>query len=145
MRWFESNLVEMLRRTPLGRGTKTLKRSGFKSRGSGLKATKSLTAKKSMNKVGKVGKANLDANKLIRAYLKRSPIQYCELGFSECLGTSFLQIAHKHPRAWYKGDVELLADPKLWIVACQNCHQTLDKRTDESKQLTETVFEQLRP
>jgi len=95
-----------------------------------------------LNRVGKIGRANLAANKLIRAYIQENSINpVCELGLSGCLGRMFLTIAHRHKRAWYKGNVELLADPNEWISACQNCHATIEVNRD----LTEGVFEKLRP
>ena len=137
----------MLRKTPLKRGTKQLKRSGFarkttftlknsttgkpsgKNRGSGLK------------RVGTIGKANLKANQIIREYLEIHPIHSCELMFEDCLGNMFLQVAHKHKRAWYKGEVAKLSDPNEWVCACTNCHNRIEHDSD----LTEKVFTQLRP
>lgn len=98
-----------------------------------------------MKRVGTIGKANLKANQIIREYLEQYPIHHCELMFDGCLGNMFLQVAHKHPRAWYKGDVAKLSDPNQWLCACQVCHSILDARTDKSKELTENVFKQLRP
>lgn len=141
----------MLRRTPLAKGSKQLKRSGFarkthvplKNRTTGQISAKKRTS--GLKRVGAVGKANLEANKIIRAYLEANPIQRCELKFALCLGGLFLQVAHKHPRAWYKGDVALLSDPKQYVIACTSCHEMLDGRSEMSKQLTEKVFRQLRP
>lgn len=90
-----------------------------------------------LRKVGKVGKANIEANKLIKA---QNPAQYCEIRLEECLGGMYLTIAHKHKRAWYKGDVELLSDPNEYVVACVNCHN----RIEHNAELTEQVFKRLR-
>lgn len=133
--------ILMLRKTPLKRGNSQLKSTVFRSK---LTAT-GFKTHKTINRVGKVGRANAEANKRIRLYLEANPIHHCELMFEDCLGNMYLQVAHKHPRAWYKGNVELLSDPNEYVIACQSCHEILDKRTDASKKLTEEVFARLRP
>lgn len=98
-----------------------------------------------LKRIGKIGNANMQANKLIREILEGKQIGYCELRLAGCLGDFPLQIAHRHQRAWYKGNVELLAHPKQWVVACQHCHEQIDKRTPEAWELTEDMFSKLRP
>ena len=98
-----------------------------------------------LKKIGKVGRANLDANTRIKKMLENEQIEYCELRLAGCLGNFLLQVAHRHQRAWYKGNPELLAEKKQWVIACQNCHEIIDKRTDEAWKLTEEIFDKLRP
>lgn len=93
---------------------------------------------------GKVGKANEDANKIIRRILEGGEIGYCQIQLEGCMGNWPLQVVHRHPRAWYKGNVELLSSQKQWIIGCQVCHEQLDRRTDKSKALTEEVFNRIR-
>lgn len=90
-----------------------------------------------LNRIGKVGRANLLANKLIKA---QNPPQYCEVRLEGCLGGMFLTIAHHEKRNWYRGDAELLSDKKHWVVACITCHEKMEF----NKQLTEEVFKRLR-
>lgn len=144
---FESGRAEMLRKTPLKRGTKQLKRSGF-ARKTGFERKNSVTGKlggkkrgSSLKRVGTIGKANLKANQIIREYLEMHPIHHCEIMFVGCLGNMFLQVAHKHKRAWYKGDVEKLSDPDEWVCACDFCHNAIE----HDKELTDQVFARLRP
>ena len=103
-----------------------MKRSGFLKRNTPLR------------KVGKIGKANLKANKIIREQEKP---EYCEVSLPDCARGLFLTIAHRHKRAWYKGDSELLSDKNQWIVACVNCHDKIE----HNQKLTEEVFNYLRP
>lgn len=94
-----------------------------------------------LSKIGKVGTANLEARKRIATLAEELGLNYCEIGLQGCLVTSFLAPAHRHKRAWYKGNVELLADYEQWIAACQNCHNQIE----HDKELTERFFNKLRP
>lgn len=91
----------------------------------------------SLKKVGRVGKANIEANKRIKL---QNPVQYCEIQLEECLGTMYLTIAHKHKRAWYKGNVKLLSDPNEYVIGCVNCHNKIE----HNKELTDKIFKRLR-
>ena len=104
----------------------------------GFKAKK---GSKLLKRVGKVGKANLEANKLIKEIVEHEQITYCEMRLPNCLLTWPLQIAHKHKRAYYKGEVAKLADYKEWVIACQNCHTA----TEWNRELNEEIFNRLRP
>lgn len=116
---------------------KPLKRTPFRSKtgltrgGGGLRRTK-------LRKVGVIGKANLEANRRLKEVL--AGITICEVKLKDCLGGMFLTNAHRHKRAWYKGDVELLSDYKQVIRACVNCHDKIEFDED----LTEEMFIRLR-
>jgi len=100
-----------------------------------------------MRKIGPVGKANQRANRKLREVLTATTCEIGALGwpeFQDCLGPMFLQNVHRHPRSWYKGDSDLLADINQVVRGCTDCHARLDRRTDESKELTERVFTRLR-
>jgi hypothetical protein len=109
-----------------------------------LKSHKQLKAKKSINKVGKVGRANKTARGLIADYAKAMDLKSCEIGplglTTGCTKTWPVAPAHRHKRAWYKGDAVLLASPKQWVVACQCCHDQIEFNAE----LTEEVFIKLR-
>ena len=100
-------------------------KSSLKAR-TGLKASTTLKARKPMNRVGKVGRANIAANKKIKTHAEKQGINHCEvckLGMAkfagiECVESFALTTAHRHKRAWYKGDADLLADPNQWVKAC---------------------------
>ena len=94
-----------------------------------------------LRRIGKIGKANKEARAKIAEIAEERNLTRCEIMLEGCLGGMFLAPAHKHKRAWYKGDAELLADPDEWVCACQNCHNLIEI----DPELTATVFEQLRP
>ena len=94
--------------------------------------------KSPLKRIGKIGKANIEANKILRE--KLGHIIYCEMKLAGCLGSWPLQFAHRHKRIFYKGEVGKLSDIKQVVVACQNCHY----RQENDKQLTEAIFFNLR-
>ena len=94
-----------------------------------------------MKRVGKTGKANLEANKRIKEQVMYDQINYCEMRLHGCMINWPLQIAHKHKRAWYKGDVDKLSDKNEWVIACDACH----KATEWNRELNDEVFSRLRP
>jgi hypothetical protein len=118
---------------------KSDKKKGLTTRTT-LKSHTTLKAKKNMNKVGKVGRANKTARGLIADYAKTMDMKVCELNLEGCTKTWPLAPAHRHKRAWYKGDAILLAAPKQWVVACQCCHDQIEFNAE----LTEEVFIKLR-
>ena len=130
-----------MKRGYLQRGTSQLKRSGFKKKS--FEEMK-LMKRGTLNKVGRVGKANRNSLQKIAEISESLNLNYCEVQLEGCLRNTQLEPAHRFPRAYYKGDEELLADYKQWICACRNCHNILDRRTDESRELTESVFMRLR-
>ena len=96
-----------------------------------------------IKRCGKVGQANSKARKIIGEKCEELGLNYCEIAFNKdvtCLRSWPLAPAHKHKRAWYKGDVELLSDYNEWVVACQNCHNHME----HNEELTLKVFKRLR-
>lgn len=134
-------------RKPLAQRGSLQSRSTLKTT-STLKAKTTLKATKPMKKIGKVGKANIAANKIIRAHADKHGLDSCEvcrLGLPEfqgieCTGSFALTTAHKHKRAHYKGDPDQLSDPKEWVKACVTSHD----RMEHDRALTDKVFGILR-
>lgn len=93
-----------------------------------------------IKKLGKVGMANREARKMIADIAQEKGLTYCEIMGEGCLGSMYLAPAHRHKRAWYKGDANLLADYKQWVSACQVCHDNME----HDAELTEKMFKQLR-
>jgi len=91
-----------------------------------------------LKRIGKIGKANLEANKLIKL---QNPAQYCEIRLEECLGGMYLTVAHRRKRSFYKGDAKLLSDPKEYVIACVSCHQKIEF----NQELTDKIFKKCRP
>lgn len=121
--------------------------SGLNNSGSTLKTRTPLKAKKNIRKVGATGKANLASRKVIAKKAEAMKLTSCELGpvlikygINVCTYNWPLAPAHRHKRAWYKGDQEKLADVKQWVCACQTCHDVIEHNAD----LTEAVFMSLR-
>lgn len=106
-----------------------------------------LKAKKNIKKVGRIGKANIEARSVIAKKAEAMKLTVCELGpvliqygINVCEYNWTLAPAHRHKRAWYKGDAEKLADVKQWVCACVSCHDAIE----HNAQLTEEVFMKLR-
>lgn len=113
-----------------------------------LKTHTTLKAKKNIRKVGKVGKANIAARKEIAKKAEAMKLTECELGpilvrdfgINVCLYNFALAPAHRHKRAYYKGDAVQLAEVKQWVCACVQCHDAIEFDAE----LTEAVFMKLR-
>lgn len=93
-----------------------------------------------MKKIGKIGKNNIKARKEISRICEELGWETCEIMLPGCMRTFGVAPAHRHKRIWYKGDWVLLANPKQWIIGCQNCHDKIE----DNKKLTEEVFMRLR-
>lgn len=91
-----------------------------------------------LKRVGKVGRANKEANLRLRELLGH--VVRCEMYLPGCLRTWPLQFAHRHKRAYYKGDVEKLSNIKQVVVACQSCHDL----TEHNRELNNEIFNKLR-
>lgn len=94
-----------------------------------------------IKRVGKIGLANREARQKIAEIAEEKGLNYCEIQLEGCKKTWTLAPAHREKRAFYKGDVELLADYNQWVSACVRCHD----RIEHDKELTEEVFNELRP
>lgn len=97
-----------------------------------------------INKVGKKGIANIQSRKMIANICESLGMDTCELNFAGCKNRLFLAPAHRHPRQWYNGDPETLADFKQWVVACVVCHEILDNRAKTSQKESDDQFIKLR-
>lgn len=93
-----------------------------------------------INKIGKIGRANIKARKMIAIKCESIDLNFCEIQLGGCLGGIYLAPAHRHKRAWYQGDADLLAEFKQWVCACQICHNQIEF----DNELTEEVFDRLR-
>lgn len=104
-----------MKRTELKRGTSQMKRSPIK-------------------KVGKQGKRNASANKEIAELFAMNFINYCEADFPhEC--SPFLTIAHRHKRAWYYSQPELLSDFNQVAKLCVQSHDMIEHDAEATEEL----------
>lgn len=97
-----------------------------------------------MKKVGKIGKINIRANRILFQKFRDAEIDYCEIKFKGCLKNWLLQFCHKEKREWYRGKSGLLSDMKHVILGCQNCHEILDNRSKTTKEESDAIFLKLR-
>lgn len=93
-----------------------------------------------LKKVGKIGQVNIEARNKIAEIAEEKGLNHCEIKLEGCLGGMFLAPAHKHKRAWYKGNVELLADFNEWVSACVVCHNLIE----HNQELTDKIFKRCR-
>lgn len=93
-----------------------------------------------MRRIGKIGRANIKARKIIAEIAEEKGLDRCE----QCGGTFGVAPAHHRRREWYKGDVEKLSDFKHWIVLCQPCHEVLDNPSKTTWEEVDALFEKLR-
>lgn len=131
---------KMKRYSTLKTKTPLKARKPWNPKRSALKVRTVLKATKPMRKVGKVGRANSAARKKIASIAEKMEMKKCEIGLEGCLGAWPLAPAHRHKRAWYQGDAKLLADPRQWVCACQDCHDKIEF----DGTLTEEIFLRLR-
>ena len=97
-----------------------------------------------MNRIGKIGRANLKANKEIDKYFIENDINYCEINFPGCTGKYNLTRCHKERRENYRHDLTLLYNPKEVLLGCQSCHTILDDRSKTTKEQSDKIFKQKR-
>jgi len=93
-----------------------------------------------MNKIGKIGKRNIEANKKLKEIFIDNGITRCEL----CNSDYALTFAHKERREWYRSQPELLSDFKQVLLLCQKCHQKMDDRSETTEKLKNELFDVLR-
>lgn len=93
-----------------------------------------------LNKIGKIGRANIEARDKIAKIAEEKDLCNCEIRFDGCLNWMALAPAHRHKRSWYKGDVEKLSDYNEWVAACVACHDKIEN----DPVLTEEIFDRLR-
>lgn len=93
-----------------------------------------------IKRVGKIGRANIEARKMIAKIAEEHNLTTCEIRFAGCLGTFGIAPAHRHRRGYYHGDPKKLADYNEWVAACQHCHGLIDN----NKQLLKETFNRLR-
>ena len=97
--------------------------------------------KSPLNKIGKIGRRNLNASKTLKYIFNDYGITRCEL----CGSDYALTFAHKERREWYRSAPSLLSDFKHAILLCQSCHSVLDDRSKTTEKEKNNIFGRLRP
>jgi hypothetical protein len=97
-----------------------------------------------LNKIGKIGKRNIDAVRRLKWIFNDYGITRCELNFPGCTPDMFLAFCHKEKREWYRIVPKLLYSFKHVILGCQNCHDILDDRSKTTKEESDEIFNKLR-
>ena len=93
-----------------------------------------------IKKIGRQGRINLAANKILKDKYYLLGVNSCEIKLQGCLGGFTIAPAHRHRRWFYIKQPELLSDINQSVLACQNCHEKIDN----NKELLEKVFDKLR-
>jgi len=91
-----------------------------------------------MRKIGKKGKINIKARKMIADYCEEHGLLWCRIKLVDCMVGAHAP-AHKKKRRYYK-TAEELADPKEWLPACQNCHDKMEKDSELTKRIFKEVL-----
>ena len=94
-----------------------------------------------MKKIGKIGKRNLEANRILKEIYIDRGIARCELRMQGCWGDNALGFAHKEKRWKYIKNPEGLSDFNQTLLACTPCHQKIEV----NRELTLYYFNKLRP
>jgi len=97
-----------------------------------------------LKKIGKIGRRNIDANKLLKLIFNDYGINRCELNFKGCTPGIFLGFCHREKREYYRKFPELLHNFKHVILGCQNCHSILDDRSKTTKKESDSIFNEKR-
>jgi hypothetical protein len=98
-----------------------------------------------MKKIGKIGRANMAANKKIDEYFVENGIQSCEIRLQGCTGAYWLTRCHKEKREAYRSNLERLGDPKEVLLGCCSCHERLDDRSKTTKEQADAIYLRQRP
>lgn len=93
-----------------------------------------------MKKIGKIGRINLEANKILKKIYVEKGILTCELKLSGCWKDNALGFAHREKRWKYIKNPEKLSEFKETLLACNPCHDKIE----HNKNLTEEFFKRLR-
>jgi hypothetical protein len=92
-----------------------------------------------LKRIGKIGKRNIDANKIIKQRFQEEGIEHCELKLEGCMDWP-LQIVHRHKRVYYRDKPELLYAREETALGCQSCHDKIE----DDRELTEEIFKRIR-
>jgi len=84
-----------------------------------------------INKVGKIGRINTNANKILKELFEYNEIYRCEL----CQSIFFLHPHHRHKRLWYRGKPELLSTYNQAVLLCAKCHDEAERNKEYSKKI----------
>ena len=92
-----------------------------------------------MKKMGKIGRLNAVANRMLAKLWIEKDIRWCEYPLPhDC--SQGLTNAHRHKRVWYRSRPALLWDFGQVIRICLAGHQLME----HDRELTEAVFANLR-
>ncbi len=90
-----------------------------------------------MRKIGKRGRMNQKARKMIADFCISRGMVLCMIQLDKCMNIAHAP-AHRKKRRHYK-TAEELADPKEWLPACISCHTKIEANPT----LTKKVFKEL--
>ena len=100
------------------------------------KPVKEEKKRKSIRKIGKIGKRNIDANKeLKKKYILLTYLPPCEIGKVGVCWHVTHGFAHRHSRVDYRAHPEMLSSVNQTLKACNPCHTWIDAHREEREEL----------
>lgn len=97
-----------------------------------LKPTKAIKKRKSIPKIGKKGKRNIEVNKILKKeYAQLPELSPCEIQNQNLCWNQTHGFAHRHQKNWYLGREHLLAKVNQTLKACNPCHDWMDAHREE--------------
>ena len=100
-----------------------------------LKPIKKVKIRKPIRKIGKIGKINIQANKILKQkYSLLIDLPACEIGKSFCWHVTH-GFAHRHSRVDYRNKTHMLSSFNQTLKACNPCHGWLDSHEIEKEEL----------
>jgi len=83
-----------------------------------------------MKQIGKRGRMNIKARKMIADYCQRINLNHCE----NCGGTFGIAPAHRLNRRHYR-TAEELADRREWLCLCSRCHNSIESNREKTEEM----------
>jgi hypothetical protein len=101
------------------------------------KPIKKTKIRKSIRKIGKIGKINIEANKILKEKYSTTNLILlppCEIERIGCWHVTH-GFAHRHSRVDYRSRPEMLSSVNQTLKACNPCHGWLDAHKKEREEL----------
>ena len=84
-----------------------------------------------INPIGKIGRININANKILKKMFWNKDITRCE----NCSSTYILTFAHRHKRHWYRKWPELLSSFNQVLLLCHRCHNEIEYDKEKTSEI----------
>jgi len=91
--------------------------------------------KEYIRKIGKIGKRNIEANKILNKEYSKLELPPCEAGIPNLCWHQHHGYMHRHGRVWYRSRPELLHSVNQTLKGCNPCHDYLDAHRKDREAL----------